>query len=754
MMTGATGGRGGGALGNHLAATADMGAGATPGISRGLVSDTTQGRIAELTKIASRARTAKPLYHVFARPPEGSAWTKQAFARFWEGFEREFKLEKQPFAEAIHDNGGHEHRVYSLVRRDGTTTRMGNDYARREKLERVAEFDRGEAFIKGAHNKAVIQALEKERPEVAAAMLAAGLHEGPRPVAPLTPTERAQQERTATRKVDVAQAVAIAWAASDSGQAFAAALAEHGLVLARGDRRGGVPVIVDSTGNTHAVTRMLNMAAKADGAPATPGADIAARLDGMALPSVAGARQAVAMRAPASPPDDGPPSPDVTTSPSSGQAAPVSTGAAHVPAPASHGHGASPPAASQAAPGAALDDAGPGPGEPPGPNAHPDEIARYRASVAVHEDRKAAAWARWIAQQRQQGGSAAASAQSAGGQDHGFVQHQTATHTHAGRAAAAVDGGDARPASPEPPFDAGASGDDRAGSGDGPAAWPDHRGHAQADGPGGEPARGSPAAGRRGEHGADGRRDAAGGHRLAAGEHGQQALQHRVQAARAARALAGLNTEALLDRVLPERAAMRLVEAAQARLDARRARAPHPNPATRDPDAEERRVRRDAYAPVHPAQEALRAALDRQWQAPPVPGGHRWLPWTTAQEAEHQALAHAVVTAHAAVAAARPNPGEVAGAVRLARMHAENRTDEHQAWLRMEGQQIDREQRLLDGVWTAVHRRDPAALHAFAGGGLGAAMRLQAGHEAAMDGYGSSTGVTANVRTFHHPGGR
>lgn len=197
---------------------------------------------------------------------------------------------------------------------------------------------------------------------------------------------------------------------------------------------------------------------------------------------------------------------------------------------------------------------------------------------------------------------------------------------------------------------------------------------------------------------------------------------------------------------------MRLVKAAQARLDARRARAPHPDPAARDPDVEERRVRRGAYAPLHAAQEALRAALDRQRQAPPVPGGHRWLPWTTAEEAEHEVLAHAVATAHAAVAAVTPSPGQVADAVHLARMRAENRRDEHEAWLRTEGRQLEREQHLLEGVWTAVHRRDPATLHAIASSGLGAAMRLQAEREDVMDGDDSNTGGMASVVAFHHLG--
>ena len=54
--------------------------------------------------------------------------------------------------------------------------------------------------------------------------------------------------------------VAQAWAASDSGSAFVAALAEQGLRLAQGDK---CAVVVDGTGNTHSLQRMLAMDARA-----------------------------------------------------------------------------------------------------------------------------------------------------------------------------------------------------------------------------------------------------------------------------------------------------------------------------------------------------------------------------------------------------------------------------------------------------------------------------------------------------------
>lgn len=758
MIGGAVIGAGGAALGRHAADVKGLNEETRPGSSRGLMSEGIQEQVAELTELAEASGHKAPLRHVHASPPPGTVWGDDEWDAYWSLYERAQGLEGCPYSEAVHVKPGehgrpeHSHRVYLAITTRGTLVRSGHDYARQEAVSRIVEYDTGAPFVKGAHNiRAAHVARRLGREDVAKAMQAAGLLDGLRARAGLAPGARAQQERTNVGKADVAARVAQAWRASDSPQAFMAALRDAGMALARGDK-GGVPVILDATGATHGLRQMLGMAARAEGSPAPKAAAIAARLDGAVLPSIQEARHAVSVHVPV-PPDERPRTPDAPTPPGDGKAEPGGENISHTPAPMSHGGDAQRFAAAEVAPGALLEDAGPGPGEPPGPGAHPDEIARYGAALAAREDRKAAAWARFVAAQGRQGGGAAASAQSAGGQDHGLVQHQAAIHTHAGGAFAAAAAGGARPASPEP-RDAGAPGDDGAGHRDGPATGPDHRGHAQAGGPGGEPARGGAAAGRGGEHDVDGHREAAGGHRLAPGEPGQQAFRHGVQAARAARGLAGLNTEALLDRVIPERAAMRLVEAAQARLDARRARAPHPDPAARDPNAEERRVRRDAYAPLHAAQQALRAALDRQRQAQPVPGGHRWLPWTTAQEAGHQALALAVATTHADIAVATPSPGQVADAVHLARMHAENRRDEHQAWLRTEGRQLDREQHLLDGVWTAVHRRDPTTLHAIASSGLGAAMRLQAEREDAMDGDNGNTDGMASVVAFHHPGNR
>lgn len=282
MIASATRGAGGPQLGAHLA-DAGLNEEVRPGGSRGLIALDIEDQVAELTSLGSHARTCQPLYHVHADPPPGRPWSEAERTHYWDLFEGEFGLQDRPFASVIHVKHGreHEHRVYLRVRRDGRAIRLDFDFARREKVNRLMEFERGEVFVKGAHNRSVIAALHAERPEVAIAMRAAGLDSGPRPVAPLTPAERLQQERTLVAKADVAAAALAAWQASDSGLSFVAALADKGLALAKGDK---CPVVLDASGSTHALSRLLASAAKAAGSDRIAARDVTGRLDGLELP--------------------------------------------------------------------------------------------------------------------------------------------------------------------------------------------------------------------------------------------------------------------------------------------------------------------------------------------------------------------------------------------------------------------------------------------------------------------------------------
>ncbi|MHB0699109.1 relaxase/mobilization nuclease domain-containing protein, partial [Roseomonas mucosa] len=283
MIGGATRGSGGGALGRHLSNEAKNEQ-VIPLEGRGLIARDVRDQVAELTEMGAHARTRTPLYHVHADPPADRPWSEDERRQYWERFEAEFGLEGRPFAAVGHLKDGrlHEHRVYLRIRDDGTAIRLDHDHARREKLHRLFEIERGEQLTPGAHNRAVIAAMEREgRHEAAQAMREAGLDTMERPRADTTPRQRAQAERTGADPRAVGAAALAAWQASDGGRAFAAALEERGLRLAQGTK---APVIIDAEGGAHPLARMLGKESKAAGTERIRAADVAARLDGLDLP--------------------------------------------------------------------------------------------------------------------------------------------------------------------------------------------------------------------------------------------------------------------------------------------------------------------------------------------------------------------------------------------------------------------------------------------------------------------------------------
>lgn len=297
MISGATRGRGGASLGRHVA-NASKNEAVEIGPSRGLVASDIKGQVAELTALGSHARTRRPIYHMHINPAPEHPWNEAQRKRFWELFETEFGLERQPFASQIHVKNGrsHEHREYLRTRADGSAIRMDHDFSRREKLARIVEFEFNLAFTTGKFNRAVIAALIREgRPDVAKAMQTAGLDRTARPVAALSPSDRMRQERTGIAKADIQAAAWSAWTSSDSGLSLSAALAERGLRLAAGDKAA---VVLDSTGNIHPLVRLIGAASKAETGERVPAKDVTGRLAGLRLDSVADVRIAIRDRAP------------------------------------------------------------------------------------------------------------------------------------------------------------------------------------------------------------------------------------------------------------------------------------------------------------------------------------------------------------------------------------------------------------------------------------------------------------------------
>lgn len=263
MISGATRGKGGSGLWRHLLDYKHQNDAVMVGASRGLIETGTKNQIKELTHIGSYASHSKPLHHVHADPAHD--WTPDQWADFWKSYENEFSLQKQPFTEVVHVKHGreHKHRVYSLLLPSGSCIRMDNDFIRREKLNRLAEIRTGESILSGRHNDAVIKALEAEGKKVEAQLLRDAGLERARTRGKLKPQERAQQERTHIDKAGLAVIVLKGWK-SFVPTVLMEQLKAHGCFMAMGDKG---PVVIDQTGNVHALNRLVNMASKAEGKP-------------------------------------------------------------------------------------------------------------------------------------------------------------------------------------------------------------------------------------------------------------------------------------------------------------------------------------------------------------------------------------------------------------------------------------------------------------------------------------------------------
>lgn len=281
VISGATRGPGGSALARHLADKRgvpenDM---TQLGECRGIVSTTIEDAIMELTRIVSHAVSRQSIYHVHVDPEQ--PWTEQQWGRFWILFETEFAFERQPFVEAVHEKHGreHRHRAYSRVCPAGTVIPLDHDYARREKIGRLVEFEFAGRHVPGAHNRAVVAALRRAGiTDCADSIEAAGLTTIPKPVARMTPKQRHQSVNTRIDPVDVANVAFRVWRQSPTER-----LVEHfaleGLCLCQGDR---VPVLVDLAGGVHSLTRVIGWASAAAG-QRIRAADVVARITDLSL---------------------------------------------------------------------------------------------------------------------------------------------------------------------------------------------------------------------------------------------------------------------------------------------------------------------------------------------------------------------------------------------------------------------------------------------------------------------------------------
>lgn len=221
---------------------------------RGFISDDVMDAMHEAYAVSRGTKCKQFLFSVSLNPPKTENVRIEVFEQALAKIEERNDLTDQPRIVVFHEKEGrrHCHAVWSRIDAESMTAKPLPHF--KLKLRDVSK----ELYIENGWKMPRGFIDHKQR--------------DPRN---FTLDEWQQAKRHGHNAKDLKALVQECWAASDSRQAFASALRERGLYLARGDRRGHVAVTYD--GEVHSIARMVGKPAK----------DIAGRLgDPASLPSV------------------------------------------------------------------------------------------------------------------------------------------------------------------------------------------------------------------------------------------------------------------------------------------------------------------------------------------------------------------------------------------------------------------------------------------------------------------------------------
>jgi hypothetical protein len=205
----------------------------------GFISDTVMGAMKEAHALALGTRCKQYLFSVSLNPPAGENVAVEVFEQAARMIEERNGLTGQPRIIVFHEKEGrrHAHCVWSRIDAESMTAKPLPFFKR--ELQSVAR----QLFIENGW----------KMPE---GFDRSGLRD-PRT---FTLAEWQQAKRAGINPGQLKEAVQACWSQSDNNAAFAAALEERGLFLAKGDRRGHVAVTLD--GEVFPISRLVGKRAK------------------------------------------------------------------------------------------------------------------------------------------------------------------------------------------------------------------------------------------------------------------------------------------------------------------------------------------------------------------------------------------------------------------------------------------------------------------------------------------------------------
>ena len=202
---------------------------------RGFVADDVMGAFKEAQAMASGTQCKKFLFSVSLNPPQTESVRVELFERAADAIEERLGLQGQPRVIIFHEKEGrrHAHAVWSRIDTETLTARKLDFFKTKlNALSRELFLENGWAMPKGFENPKL------------------------RDPTSFTLKEWQQAKRVGLDPRELKSAVQDCWKQSDGATAFANALEERGLYLARGDRRGHVVLTLD--GEPFALSRLID----------------------------------------------------------------------------------------------------------------------------------------------------------------------------------------------------------------------------------------------------------------------------------------------------------------------------------------------------------------------------------------------------------------------------------------------------------------------------------------------------------------
>ncbi len=231
---------------------------------RGFASDNLKGAFREAEATAKGTRCRQYLFSLSLSPPAQANVSVDTFRETIDRIEKRLGLEGQPRALVFHEKEGrrHAHCVWSRIDADTMTAKQLSFFKTKLMgISRELYLEQGWEMPRGIEKMGQSNPLN------------------------FTLAEWQQAKRKGTDPRELRHAVQTSWKQSDGARAFARSLEDKGLFLAKGDRRAFV--LLDHTGDVHALPRLLDLKTK----------EVRARLgDGADLPGLEGAKAALAKR--------------------------------------------------------------------------------------------------------------------------------------------------------------------------------------------------------------------------------------------------------------------------------------------------------------------------------------------------------------------------------------------------------------------------------------------------------------------------